>query len=137
MLDEYQWIENWLRSNPELCQKFIGIFEYKKTHNCEFAFSRLADEFQLPFLERYSAEYKKAFDNNEIDEKLFWPDELKRLKSIVEDPEAYVNEIRDSRECKSELDLAREKGKMAVFSYYLKEEGLASALKRGFSSLCR
>ena len=54
MLDEYQWIENWLRSNPELCQKFIGIFEYKKTHNCEFAFSRLADEFQLPFLEKDS-----------------------------------------------------------------------------------
>ena len=48
-----------------------------------------------------------------------------------------MNEIRDSREYKSELDLAHEKGKMAVFSYYLKEEGLASALKRGFSSLCR
>lgn len=137
MLDEYQWIENWLRSNPELCQKFIGIFEYKKTHNCEFAFSRLADEFQLPFLERYSAEYKQAFDNNEIDEKLFWPDELKRLKSIVADPKAYVNEVRDSRECKSELDLAHEKGRIAVFSYYLKEEGLTSALKRGLSSICR
>ena len=88
-------------------------------------------------MERYAAEYKEAFDNNEIDEKLFWPDELKRLKAIVADPKAYVNELRNSKDGKSELDLAREKGKMAVFSYYLKEEGLASALKRGLSSICR
>lgn len=137
MLDEYQWIENWLRSNPELCQKFIGIFEYKKTHNCEFAFSRLADEFQLPFLERYGAEYKKAFDNNEVDEKLFWPDELKRLKAIVANPESYVIELRNNRSKKSAIDAAQEKGKLAVFSYYMKEEGIGPALKRAFSSIVR
>ena len=137
MLDEYQWIEKWLRSNPELCQKFIGIFEYKKTHNCEFAFSRLADEFQLPFLERYSAEYKQAFDNNEIDETLFWPDEIKRLKRIVADPESYVIEFHNNKCEKSALEIAHEKGKLAVFSYYLKEEGVGSALKRAFSSIVR
>ena len=137
MLDEYQWIENWLRCNPQLCEKFIGIFEYKKTHNCEFAFSRLADEFQLPFLERYAAEYSRAFSNNEIDEKLFWPDELNRLKEIVADPKLYLDKLRAGADGKSELLAAREKGKLSVFSYYLKEEGIGSALKRAFSSIVR
>ena len=137
MLDEYQWIENWLRSNPQLCQKFIGIFEYKKTHNCEFAFSRLANEFQLPFLERYASEYRRAFDNNEIDEKLFWPNEIKRLKRIVADPESYVIELRSGRSERTALEIAHEKGKLAVFSYFMKEEGIGSALKRAFSSIVR
>lgn len=78
MLDEYKWIENWLRSKPELYSKFIGVFHYKKTHNCEFALSRLAPEFKLPFLQRYAEEYKAAYAANEIDENLFHEEELER-----------------------------------------------------------
>ena len=137
MLDEYKWIENWLRSNPELCAKFMGIFQYKKTHNCEFAFSRLGRDFQLPYLERYANEYRTAFEKNEVDETLFWPDELNRLKSIVSDPKAYLDSYRNGQDKKTALENARKKGKLAVFNYYRKEEGTRSALKRTLGFLGR
>ena len=130
MLDEYQWIEQWLRSKPELNTRFLGIFLYKKTHNCEFAFSRLAEEYQLPFLERYAKEYRDAFKANEVDETLFWPDELLRLKEIVSDPEAYLEKYRSGADGKGRLKAARERGNLSVFLYYLKQEGLGAAIKR-------
>lgn len=130
MLDEYQWIESWLKSKPELSAKFLGMLHYKKTHNCEFAFSRLAEEFQLPFLIRYADEYQRAFTNGEIDESLFWPDELQRLKEITNDPEGYLKSYRAGMDSGSQLEGARQHGNFALFMYYLKREGTASAFKR-------
>lgn len=130
MLDEYKWIEGWLDSRPELRKKYIGIFEYKKTHNCEFAFSRLSPEFQLSFMERYANEYRKAFDQGDIDESFFWPNELERLKQIIDDPEGFIDSINDPSGADSQLKEAQSRGRLALFKYYAKTEGISSALKR-------
>lgn len=135
MLDEYKWIENWLRSHPDLCKKFIGIFQYKKTHNCEFAFSRLAEQFQLPFLERYSSEYRDAFKRNEIDESLFWPDELIRLEEIVSDPRLYLEKYKEGKTDSQQFNTAANKGKVALFRYYVKTQGLGVAIKLALKSI--
>ena len=137
MLDEYKWIEQWLRSNHDLCTRFLGMFFYKKTHNCEFAFSRLADEYQLPFLNRYAEEYAGAFAAGEVDETLFWPDELKRLKEIVSDPERYLKMYRGGTDSKGQLQSARKQGKLAVLLFYIKREGLTAAVKRAAAHIKR
>lgn len=135
MLDEYAWIENWLRSKPELCEKFIGVFHYKKTHNCEFALSRLAPEFKLHFLKRYADEYKTAYAAGEINESLFHEDELERLQALLVSPERYleISECQQSRH--QRLNEAREGGKFSLFRAYAREDGLFAAFKRMIASL--
>lgn len=135
MLDEYKWIESWLESHPDLYKRFIGIFEYKKTHNCMFAFSRLADDYQLDFLKRYSSEYAEAFDKGLIDEKLFWPDELSELKAIVADPSKYLEERRKRDAFEKGLAEARERGGASLFAFYARNEGIGSAMRRTFKHL--
>lgn len=133
MLDEYNWIESWLRSKPELYSKFIGVFHYKKTHNCEFALSRLAPEFKPLFLKRYAAEYKKAYSAGEIEERLFSEDELERLHALLKSPEEYLktNERQLSR--RQRLDSARSRGRLALFHAYVQEDGFLPTCKRVIS----
>lgn len=137
MLDEYSWIENWLDCHPELRRKYIGIFEYKKTHNCEFAFSRLSPEFQLPFMERYAKEYRKAFEQGDVDESFFWPNELSRLIQITEDPKKYVLSLNNPENTNAQLKDAQARGHFALFKYYTRTEGVTSALKRTIMHIMR
>ena len=137
MLDEYSWIRKWLVSHPDLCKKYMAIYQYKKIHNCEFAFSRLSDEYQLPFLQRYAEEYRLAFKNNEIDPNLFYFDEWERTKQIMRDPEGFLEQYRSEKKnqdaCEAEKRArqeARESGKLAQVKYYLKKEGLGKTVKR-------
>jgi glycosyltransferase involved in cell wall biosynthesis len=133
MLDEYQWMENWLRNHPELCERFMGVFEYKKTHNSMFAFSRLADEYRGKFLARYSEEYRQAFSRGDVDESLFWDDELAQLKQIVFSPTSYLRDYRKNEAVKDEFNKACASGKVALFNYYVAHEGLKSALKHALN----
>lgn len=135
MLDEYAWIENWLRSNQELCSKFIGVFHYKKTHNCEFALSRLAPEFKLPFLKRYADEYNAAYNAGEIDENLFHEEELERLKALLVSPECYLEKCEFQHDRNQRLNEARNSGRFSLFRAYAREDGFISALKRTLTSI--
>ena len=137
MLDEYAWIESWLRGHEELSERFLGIFLYKKTHNCEFAFSRLAEEYQLSFLERYANEYRANISAGELDESFFWPSELERLKSIVEDPAAYLKSYRQGTDPTSQFEAAKRKGNVALFNYYRRTEGIQSAIKHVIAHFMR
>lgn len=133
MLDEYGWIRDLLHADPDLEQRFIGIYHYKKMHNLDFAFSLLADEFQMPFLERYAREYREAAAAGELDEALFWPDEWDRVQAIMADPAAFrenYNKNRKSREYQHGYELARAKGKLSAAAYVLKHDGLGGLLKK-------
>lgn len=130
MLDEYKWIQAWLEGQPALYEKFIGIFEYKKIHNCMFAYSRLAAEYQLPFLERYAKEYREAFQKRQVDETLFFPDELDTLNSIVADPKEYLDECRKRDTWEAGYQAAKSKGTLALFAFHAKNDGVGGALKR-------
>lgn len=137
MLDEYQWIQAWLESKPALCDKFIGIFEYKKIHNCMFAYSRLAEEYQLPFLERYAEEYRSAFQKNQVDETLFFPDELDTLKRIVANPKNYLEECRKNAAWEAGYENAKSKGSLALFAFHAKNDGVGGAIKRTLKHFTR
>lgn len=127
MLDEWAWIRDYLRQYPDKENRLIGIFNYRKFHNCNFAFTKLADELQLPYLERYSQELNEALQNNEIDFSLFSRLEKNRFMSIAEDPEHYLEEYRGAKH-DQEYDAAYRQGKRALFNYYVQTEGFLAAV---------
>lgn len=133
MLDEYAWIRDWLCQNPELEQRFIGIYHYKKMHNLNFAFSLLAEEFQAPFLKRYAREYIEAEKAGELDQKYFGAFEWESLQDIMRDPEGYrekYNDTHRSRQYELEYERARARGKVPAALYILKQDGPLALLKR-------
>lgn len=90
MPDEYKWIRAFLSRNPDLEKHFLSIFHYKKMHNYDFAYSLLAEQFQMPFAKRYSEEYREANSKGEIDKSLYWPLEWNAAEALFAGPEAYI-----------------------------------------------
>lgn len=133
MLDEYAWIRDLLRKNPELEEQFIGIYQYKKMHNCDFAFSLLAPEFQHAFMERYSQEYREANESGELNKELFYPEEWNRIQFIMDDPEGYIEDYNQKQAAIVEQEAynsARERGKLALAAFVLKKYGVTKLLKK-------
>lgn len=86
MKDEYDFIWDYLNKNPELKEKFIGVYYYKKFHNYIFNFNRIDIKFKKEFLQLFSKEFKIAQKRNEIDYTLFLPSDVKKLKRIINNP---------------------------------------------------
>ena len=125
MPDEYAWIREFLRSNPELENEYLSMLHYKKLHNYNFAFSLLAPQYRMPFAERYSCEYREAMKNNELDKALYWPGEWEQALALVEGPKQYCELI----EKQNALDAAREVGPMGLLRYHMRYDGLAETAK--------
>ena len=89
MKEEYDYIRKFLENNPELKRKFINIYQYKKFHNYEFNMKRIDKTFKKDFLKTFTLDFKKAYLDNEIDESLFLPHELKSLHLVVKKPNKY------------------------------------------------
>lgn len=143
MLDEYKWIrEKVLDSSDDLKRKFMGIYQYKKMHNCEFGFSLLAEEYRMPFLERYSQEYREARDAGELDPSFFTDVEWERLMRIMDSPAAYCEEynkqepiLRAQAQYSEELEDAKDRGLLPAIKCYLSHESVLSLAKRAVFKL--
>lgn len=125
MPDEYAWIRDFLRSNPELEKEYLSMFHYKKLHNYNFAFSLLAPQYRMPFAERYSREYKEAMENNELDKALYWPGEWEQALALAAGPKQYCDLI----EKQNALEEARKSGTIGLLKYHMKYDGLAETSK--------
>lgn len=133
MLDEYAWIRALLKEDSELEEQFIGIYQYKKMHNCDFAFSLLAPEFQHAFMERYSEEYREANESGELNRGLFYPEEWNRIQFIINDPEGYIEDYNQKQAAIVEQEAynnARERGKLALAAFVLKKYGVMKLMKK-------
>ena len=140
MMDEYAWIRQRLERDPEATKRWLGMYHYKKFHNLNFAFTLLAPELQMQFLERYSAEYAAAREAGELDRKLFKASEWKMLQQIIDDPAGYAEQFNKTRETKADekehLE-AREKGKVALALYTVKRGGVGYAAKKAVNRVLR
>ena len=135
MLDEWKWIREYLAQFPERERDLARIYQFRKFHNCNFAFSKLADDLQLPYLERYSDELKHALDAGELDLAMFSVNEQKSIRALMDDPVSYLTTYREKRQRGTDLESAKKMGKKALFMFYVREEGLASALSRSVSHI--
>lgn len=92
IFDEYRFIENRLRADPEKEALFIGIFQKRKYDNCRFHFDRVGEEYKLDFLRRMADEFKAARARGELDERLFYGKGYQALTDIMDCTEQfYVN----------------------------------------------
>lgn len=90
MKHEYDFIRNIINASDSL-KKYIGIYWFKKYENYMFTLYRIDDKFRQEFLKTFANEFKVAFSNNEIDKKWFSNNQLKTIKSIIENPQKYYN----------------------------------------------
>ena len=137
MMDEWAWIREKLDSYPERGRKFVQVFQYRKFQNCNFAFRKLADELQLPYLERFGAELKEARDAGELDLTMFSKLENAQIAQLIDEPQAYLNEYRAKKERAARKAAASgapapaaaqpPQGALALFAHYVRTEGFGQA----------
>lgn len=131
MLDEWAWIREYLAQFPEKERKMIKAFQHRKFHNCYFAFGKLADELQPPYLERFSNELRAASEAGELDMGMFTKLEEQKIELLISSPSEYLEQYRRdkaARRTPNDFEIARKKGRKALFSYYVRTEGIFRAL---------
>ena len=137
MLDEWAWIREYLARFPEKESRLVHVYQFRKFHNCNFAFSKLADSLQLPYLERYSQELNDALGSDELDLSMFSKSEQKALSLLMANPSTYLKEYRNRRKRGQDLESARSGGAVSLFFYYLREEGPREAFRKSTSRIAR
>lgn len=71
MFSEYAFIYDKLKEDPELYEKFKGIYNFRKYSNLIFTLRRVDKKYRGDILKRFTEEFKTAFKNGEIDKKIF------------------------------------------------------------------
>lgn len=89
MKEEYDWIREFLDNNPELRNKFLGVYHLKKFHNYQWTFNRIDRKFKKTFLMVFHKEFKEAFKKGEIDISLFTDGEKDDLMRIIRNPSKF------------------------------------------------
>lgn len=89
MCDEYDFIRNFLKSNPMLENRFAALLALHRMYQYNFTLNRIEDEYKREFLERYAADFLKIKEKYELDKSLFTETEWERLNDIMECPD-YV-----------------------------------------------
>lgn len=89
MNNEYVYIYDLLKKDPERASKLMGQLHLKKYYNYLFRYNVIAQEYQEEYLCRMSEEFKEARENGELDESLFTPSALENLNWIINDPHGY------------------------------------------------
>ena len=131
MLDEWQWIREYLAQYPEKEKRLVEVFQLRKFHNCTFAFGKLADELQLPYLLRFSRELNDSLEKGELNLALFSKLERKRIIELMESPKEFLAQYRRDkleRKTAQDFELARRSGPHALFAYYVRTEGFVRAV---------
>jgi lipopolysaccharide biosynthesis glycosyltransferase/glycosyltransferase involved in cell wall biosynthesis/acetyltransferase-like isoleucine patch superfamily enzyme len=86
MSAEYDFIRDFLEDNPELKEKFIYIYQFKRFHSYRYNLDRVGMEFKKVFLEKFHEDFVLAEKNNELDKKLFWDNHWDYLQLIIKNP---------------------------------------------------
>ena len=82
--DEYSFIHNFLKKNPELEKLFIKMFFWKKYGNYLFAYKRIDKKYKMDFMLRFSEEFQSAYKEGFLDKTVFnehWED-LMRIVNL-------------------------------------------------------
>ena len=137
MLDEWKWMQEYLSRYPEKETKLARVFQHRKYYNCYFAFTKLADELQEPYVMRWSAESCDSYEKGELLVGRFPKNDATKIKKLIEDPKGFLDEYRTEKAAGKDLESARAQGAVALFKYYCRHEGVARAIGRSFKSIIR
>lgn len=89
MCDEYKFIREFIDANPDVKNAHLEIFLAKKFHNYFYTYKRVANEYKIDFLKRFSEEFNESFEKEEFTERMLDSANMSILKRIMEDPEQF------------------------------------------------
>lgn len=97
MNEEYEYIESILRPQKSLWKRFKGMFWFMRYRNYMFTLNRIDSSYVQEYCERFSEDFRKAHDLEELDETLFLQEDWKLLVKAINSPNSFYREMRRSR----------------------------------------
>lgn len=86
---EYDHIRDILMEHPELWERFKGMYWYKKYNNYIGTIRRIGMEYRREFVERFSAEFKRGLEKNELDPSVFSIAAWKKIQVVAAEPDTF------------------------------------------------
>lgn len=90
--DEYVFLWNRLKSNPYLFEKLKYVYSYSCYHAYKSNLNRIADDYKLDFLIRYSEDFKSLRSEGALDESMFNVEDWEKILFIMESAENYYQQ---------------------------------------------
>lgn len=87
--DEYKFIHEKLKENPEIYERFYPYFLVKKFDNYLFTYNRIANDYKEEFLARFQNDFKMPWIKGEITSISFEPWKINVLKEIIDNPQLF------------------------------------------------
>ena len=110
MCDEYDYIENFLKKNDVMYEKFLNIFLAKKFDNYFYTFTRISDEYKPDFLKKFGEDFRLFANVSFMDEC-----KMLDLETIIENPALYIERY------KSEDTFYQKEQNMSKFKKIIKK----------------
>lgn len=97
---EYDFIRDILMQDQGIWERFKYMYTWKKFHNYLFTINRIDDQFRKDYIQRMGVEFKRAQQLGEFTKDMFTDLEWKKLKLIMEKPDAFYDEFVKSIDAK-------------------------------------
>ena len=107
--DEYDFIRNTLKKDPEYEVKYAPLCASYRFRSCMRALNRIASDYHSGFLNRVADDFLKIRELGELAEECFTKKEWNTLAELLDDPAAFYEKYRDNyndEEPLLEVDLA-------------------------------
>ena len=92
---EYDYIQDILKRDPEIWNRFKYMYWWKKYYNYMFTLNRIDTKYKEEFLVRMGMEYKRAIQQDEIQASDFTKAEWEQIQMIVENSRKYYRQYID------------------------------------------
>ena len=86
MSEEYNFIRDYIEKNPDVKERFLSAYWFKKFNNYLFTYNRIDINYKKEFIKFFSNEFKNAVKDKEPVFELLRSGELKTLKLIIKNP---------------------------------------------------
>ena len=90
---EYDFIKQILMRDADIWERFRGMYWYRKYDGYIHRLDKIADEYRLSFLRRFSNEFNAGISAKEIDKSVFKAHEWKNIEEIIRNPIAFLDEF--------------------------------------------
>ena len=88
---EYDHIRDIFMEHHDIWERFKGAYWYKKYYSYEASLKRIADQYKMEYLDRFSREFKRGQDLGEIDYTYFSQKGKNDIELLIKQPKEYFN----------------------------------------------
>lgn len=90
---EYDYIRDILMRDKDLWTRFKGMYWFKKYNNYIATLRRIAPEMLWEYVQRFSAEFRRGLEKNELEKDVFTPFAWGRITLLTSDAEKFYHTV--------------------------------------------